>query len=201
MVLPELFEDARSEKCKQYTKVFYSASRNTEPSGHNPQMANLERKVRAENTDIVYSHINGIPQIVSSVTAFRVWLCQLRVLGKGNNKWITIIKIPVLCHDQPIQLTLKINFIDTIMQLYGPTVDFSVRLSALHNGAVGPSGHTLSVLDDRCNTNSNGRTGTNEALTRHFSGSTGPQSLIRNSWGQMNLKLKVFQIFSKVIIR
>ena len=30
-------------------KIYQS---NTEPSGHNPQMAKLERKVRAENTDI-----------------------------------------------------------------------------------------------------------------------------------------------------
>jgi hypothetical protein len=74
---------------------------------------------------------------VSNVTAFRVQLCQLRVLGTGNNKWITIIKLPVLCHDQPIQLTLKINFVDTIMQLYSLTADFSVRLSGLLYGAVG----------------------------------------------------------------
>jgi hypothetical protein len=72
LVLPELFEDARPKKCKKYTKVFSSASRNIKPSGHNPQMAKLERSVCAENTDTVYSHINGIPQIVSSVTAFRV---------------------------------------------------------------------------------------------------------------------------------
>jgi hypothetical protein len=49
-------------------------------------MAKLVRKVRAENIDIVFPHINGIPQIVSNVTAFRVRLCQLRVLGQGNNK-------------------------------------------------------------------------------------------------------------------
>jgi hypothetical protein len=49
-------------------------------------MTKLARKVPAENTDIVFQHINGIPQIVSNVTAFRVRLCQLRVLGKGNNK-------------------------------------------------------------------------------------------------------------------
>jgi hypothetical protein len=49
-------------------------------------MAKPVIKVRAENTDVVFPHINGIPQIVSNVTAFRVQLCQLRVLGTGNNK-------------------------------------------------------------------------------------------------------------------
>ena len=93
-------------------------------------------------------------------------------------------KIPVLCHDQPIQLTLKINFIDTIMQLYSPTADFSVRLSGLLCGTVVPQ-------DTRCTCYMAGetqtrirRTGTNEALTRHFSGGKGPQTFIRNSWGQ-----------------
>jgi len=122
----------------QMYESFSSVSRNTEPSDHNPQMAKLVRKLRAENTDRIFPHINGIPQIVSNVTAFRVRLCQLRVLGKGNNKWITIIKVPVLCHDQPILLTLKINFIDTTMQLYSPTADFSVRPSGLVYGAVVP---------------------------------------------------------------
>jgi hypothetical protein len=70
----------------QIYESFSSVSRNAESSDHDPQMAKLVRKLRAENTDIAFPHINGIPQIVSNVTAFRIRLCLLRVLGKGNNK-------------------------------------------------------------------------------------------------------------------
>jgi len=101
-------------------------------------------------------------------------------------------KVPVLCHDRPIQLTLKINFIDTSCNCTVRLLTLVCGLSGLLYGAVVPQDTRCRCYTAGATQIRIGRTGTNEALTRHFFGGTGPQSLIRNSWGQMSFKNQNF---------
>ena len=106
-------------------------------------------------------------------------------------------KVPVLCHDQPIQLTLKINFIDTSCNCTARLLTLVCGLFGLLYGAVEHQDTRRRCQMAGATQIRIGRTGTNEALTRHFYGGTCPQSLIRNSLGHMSFKTRKFFRFKK----